>query len=158
MSAGPMRIQHLRERPDPSQPDESKRFWQRKRILKRSFKCRSKSGSCRKALRMSEDKLLSRWPLPQLAQPFSRLLPLSLHRLLPLATPTRTLLRVHRSDHEVSHLHHASSVEKRGTSPPNAQPSSTSSASPHRLGCWKGHVRPGWPKLGVGSVCPSPAS
>ena len=45
-----------------------------------------------------------------------------------------------------------------GTSPPNARPSSTSSASPHQLGCWKGHLRPRWPKLGVGSVCPSPAS
>ena len=140
------------------QPDELKKFWQSRRILKRSFKCRSKSGSCRKALRMSETKLLDRRQLPQLAQPFSRLLPLSLHRLLPLATPNRTSLRVHRADHGVSHLHHASSVEKRGTSPPNAQPSSASSASPHQLGCWKGHLRPRWPKLGVGSVRPSPAS
>ena len=50
--------------------------------------------------------------LPQLVQPFSR--------LLPLATPTRSSLKVHRADHGVSHLRHASSVEKRGTSPPNA--------------------------------------
>ena len=58
----------------------------------------------------------------------------------------------------VSHLRYASSVEKRGTSPPNARPSSTSSASTHQLGCWKGHLRPTWHKLGVGSVRPSPAS
>ena len=58
---------------------------------------------------MSENRLLDRRPL---AQPFSRLLPLSLHRLLPLATPTRTSLKVHCADHGVSHLHHASSVEK----------------------------------------------
>ena len=48
--------------------------------------------------------------LPQqspLVQPFSR--------LLPLTTPTRTLLRVHRADHGVSHPRYASSVEKRGT-------------------------------------------
>ena len=36
--------------------------------------------------------------------------------------------------------------------------SSTSSASPHQLDCQKGHLRPRWPKLGVGSVHPSPAS
>ena len=48
---------------------------------------------------------------PQLVHPFSR--------LLPLATPTRNSLRVHRADHGVSHPRCASSVEKRGTSPPN---------------------------------------
>ena len=120
---------------------------------KKSYKCRNKSDSYRKALRLSKDKLRNRRPLPQLpqlAQPLSRLLPLSLHRLLPLATPTRTPLRVHRANHWVSHLHHASSVEKRGIPPPDASPSSTSSASHHRPGYWKGHLGPRWPRLGVG--------
>ena len=40
------------------------KFWPSRWILKRSFKCRSKSGSCKKALRMSEDKLLDRRSLP----------------------------------------------------------------------------------------------
>ena len=61
----------------------------------------------------------------------------------PLATPKRTAMRrtlllVHRADHGPGHLHLASSVEKRGTSPPAAQPtqpSSNSCISPHRLGC-----------------------
>ena len=97
-------------------------------------------SSCRMVLRMSGDKSLNRRPLPQLAQPLSRLLPLPLNRLLPLATPTRTPLRktlilVHRAGHGAGHLHHASSVEKRGTSPPTAPPSSTSYISPHRVGC-----------------------
>ena len=65
---------------------------------------------------MSEDNLLDRRPLPQLpqlpqlSQPLSRLLPLSLHRLLLLATLTRTPLRVHRANHGVSRPHHVSSV------------------------------------------------
>ena len=61
---------------------------------------------------MSEARLLGhRLPqlphLPQqplLVQPFSR--------LLPLTTPTRTLLRVHRADHGVSHPRYASSGEE----------------------------------------------
>ena len=136
------------------QPDGLKESWQNRWILKKSSKYRSKSGSCRKVLRMSGDKSLNRRQLPQLAQPLSHLLPLPLNRLLPFATSTRTplwktLILVHRADHGAGHLHHASSVEKRGTSPPTAQTSSTSYVSPHRLGCWKGHLRPRWPRLGV---------
>ena len=85
-------------------------------------------------------RLSNRWPFPQLAQPLSRLLPLPFNHLLPLATPTRiplrkTLILVHCADHGAGHLHHASSVEKRGTSPPTAQPSSASYISQHQFGC-----------------------
>ena len=81
--------------------------------------------------------------LPPLYQPFNRLLLLPLDRLPlhALAAPTRntlrrTLLIVHLADNRTGDLHAASSVEKRGTSPPTvqpAQPSSASYASKHTL-------------------------